>query len=381
MVPRLLLLSALLLLAGVARADGVPGFSIQNVSVGSGTGFSIQNVSVGNGADAVIVSVLRNHATGESVDILQSFGGKLERVFLMASRCDGGQRCEPRDIIASRCNGTYDNCTSALLKNQACPGALLMPFANRVAHGRYSFQGTEQRLTADNSTPSHGFLIQGRPMKVLSQSTSKTNATLVLGALFDGTDPGYPFKVHVAVSYVLSASGLSVHIKATNRMASSAAPFQAGCHPYFRLLNSNFSTARLTLDRSCTKWNRQLQTAIQVPNHVTETFDGLDSQTIAFPHSGCPACGSPAHWDDGFTPLSSVQACPEVAVRLADGRDVLTLTLGEGFRYVQVYSGSPQTGVAIEPYTGETDCFNNEEGLVVLESGQQWEGSFRIGVE
>ena len=377
LAPPLLAVLLMLLLSPLADADGK-----KKATDDKKKGFSIQNVSVGSGTEAVRVSVLRNHDTGESVDILQSFGGKVERVSLLVGSCDGGQSCDPRDVIASRCNGTYVNCTSALLKAQDAPGALLMPFANRIAHGRYSFQGAEHRLTSDNSTPSHGFLIQGRPMDVLAHSTSKSNATLVLGALFDGTDPGYPFTVHVTVSYTLSAAGLSVHIKATNCMASSAAPFQAGCHPYFRLLNSNFSTAHLTLDRSCTQWNRQMQTPIQVPSHTTESFDGFDNQTIASPHIGCPACGHPApHWDDGFTPRSSVQACPELAVRLADGPDTLTLTLGDGFRYVQVYSGSPQTGVAIEPYTGETDCFNNEEGLVVLEAGQDWEGSFRIGIE
>ena len=105
MLPRLAVL--LLLLPGAAHADE--------------SGFSIQNVSVGSGADAVRVSVLRNHATGESVDILTSFGGKLERVFLAGMEVAPGwsRKGDPRDIIASRCNGTYGNCTSALLKDQA----------------------------------------------------------------------------------------------------------------------------------------------------------------------------------------------------------------------------------------------------------------------
>jgi galactose mutarotase-like enzyme len=69
-----------------------------------------------------------------------------------------------------------------------------------------------------------------------------------------------PFRVRVRVTYVLSGAGLSVTVRATNAMSHSAAPFQAGCHPYFHLRNSDFRTAKLVLDRACCGWNRQLVT-------------------------------------------------------------------------------------------------------------------------
>ncbi len=49
------------------------------------------------------------------------------------------------------------------------------------------------------------------------------------------------------VSYTLSSRyGLTVKVRARNEMDDGrAAPFMAGCHPYFKLENSDFSTARL----------------------------------------------------------------------------------------------------------------------------------------
>jgi hypothetical protein len=35
----------------------------------------------------------------------------------------------------------------------------------------------------------------------------------------------------------------------------------------------------------------------------------------------------------------------------------------------------------VEPMSGETDAYNNHEGLIVLEPAQSWQGTFSLGVE
>ena len=52
--------------------------------------------------------------------------------------------------------------------------------------------------------------------------------------------------------------------------------------------------------------------------------------------------------------------------------------LGRGFRYVQAYTGNP-IGVAVEPMSSETDSWNNEDGIIVLEAGRAWQGEFSLG--
>merc|ERR1711879_958537 len=98
-----------------------------------------------------------------------------------------------------------------------------------------------------------------------------------------------------------------------------------------------------------------------VPNGSTSLFVGFNgSDTILDQHVGCPACGTAPniHWDDGFTSLATSEACPEVDVMIVDGPDTMVLTLGEGYRYVQVYSGNAREGVAVEPMSSETNAWN-----------------------
>jgi galactose mutarotase-like enzyme len=183
------------------------------------------------------VQVLANSETGESVEVLQDWGGKLSRIQLSKANT-------LRDVIATRCPDPK-KCTAADLEGQATLGALLIPFANRILNGQYKFSGKMQYLSPTNETVSQGFLVNGRPMAVLSATATRKDATLVLGYNFNGSDVGYPFHVAVNVSYILSTAGLTVTIRAKNLMASSPAPFMAGCHPYFKLLHG-FAKAKVS---------------------------------------------------------------------------------------------------------------------------------------
>ena len=407
--------------------------------------YSIQEVTFAadETGPGVTVQVLKNSETGESAQVMQTWGGKLERLSLCprdgaAMSCSGS----PRDVVASRCD-SLSSCNASTLRSDRSLGALLIPFANRIAHGRYSFGGEEHLLSADNSTVSHGFLIQGRAMVALSQQADASSAALVLGVVFNGTDAGYPFHIAVNVSYTLSRSGLAVKVRARNiALDGRAAPFMAGMHPYFKLMNSDFNTAKLVLDQ-CTQWNRQAQDgALQVPNGLASLFHDFNGTgTLSDPHSPCgPACGAGAsiHWDDGFTPRDPYNpACveasggaPLLVMSVHDGpRDRLLLELHGGFQYVQVsclvhalsspllpfsplrashphphparactsphaeyppnnkvFKSGPQVytgnavGVAVEPMSGQTNCFNNEAGIVVIEAGATWQGEFRFRV-
>jgi len=83
--------------------------------------------------------------------------------------------------------------------------------------------------------------------------------------VFNGSDAGYPYRAAVNVTYRLSEKGmLHVTVRARNVNGDgSALPFMAGCHPYFKLLNGGFETAKLVLDRCGAAtgggWNRQAQ--------------------------------------------------------------------------------------------------------------------------
>jgi galactose mutarotase-like enzyme/inosine-uridine nucleoside N-ribohydrolase len=331
--------------------------------------YSIKDYTVGNHT----LKLLTNENTGESVDILADWGGKIGRIQFL------GSNNKLRDVIYTRC-ASLDTCTAADIESNATPGAMLIPWANRIYRGTYTFNNHIEHLTKDNSTASQGFLIQGRPMHVVATTATAQHAQLVLGYEFDGSDDGYPFQIGVNITYTLTSSSLTVQVDALNLMKSTSAPFMSGAHPYFKLMHGGSeNNGKVQFDRSCTTWNRQWQTINQVPNGNASLFIGMNgSDTILDPHVECPACG--AHWDDGFTSLASKDQCPETEVLIVDGDDTMVLSLGAGYRYVQVYSGNLAEGVAVEPMSSETNAWNSGDGLVVLESGERASFSFRIGL-
>jgi len=360
-----------------ARLSAVAA-SVLGLSNAASAPFAVSDATYpsAGGGSAVHTKVLTNLETGECAEILASWGGKLERVAL---RRGSGHPVRP--VIASRCP-TSGQCTAEMLQGDASPGAMLIPFANRVDKGVYTFGGDTHHLSPDNSTVSHGFLIQGRPLRTVRQDATATAATVVLGVMLNGTDPGYPFVVDVTITYRLDAAGLWVTVNGRNAMQGLPAPFMVGCHPYFKLQHSTFDNATLKLDRTCTEWNRAWQTLDQVPNGTTSPFHGFTgSDTIAAPHTTCPACTDPPHWDDGFAALASGAECSNVTLRLRDGGDTLLLRMDRSFRFTQVYSGRAPSELAVEPMSSATNAFNNEDGLIVLEAGAEWEGTFGIGLE
>ena len=135
------LMLPLLLLGVLARPPAVASATASPFTV------SARQFSGGDeGAPDLTMQVLANSATGESAEILQSWGGKVERVRVCKRAASGsggasggasggGDACAspPRDVIASRCDsggadGTGGNCTAALLQGSSSLGALLIPF-------------------------------------------------------------------------------------------------------------------------------------------------------------------------------------------------------------------------------------------------------------
>ena len=104
-------------------------------------------------------------------------------------------------------------------------------------------------------------------------------------------------------------------------------------------------------------------------------------ESTGFP-SGAPL--GDGSWDDAFKAISPVaSAASQLETRITDGPDAAsgdTAVLWQdaaGCRFVQVYTGQREHGlVAVEPMSGQADCFNNGDGLVVLQAGEEWATAF-----
>ena len=85
--------------------------------------------------------------------------------------------------------------------------------------------------------------------------------------------------------------------------------------------------------------------------------------------------------DDGFAALGVQDGRGAVDVTTKDGG--ARVWFDETFGYLQVFTvdelpGSGLPGVAVEPMTCAPDAFNSGSGLIVLEPGGTWTGTWGI---
>lgn len=114
--------------------------------------------------------------------------------------------------------------------------ALLAPFANRIAHAYYRFDGVEYDLTPAASGASrairHGFVRDAQLVVAALQADDQ--ASHVVFATGIEPQAGYPFALDLSVRYMLAVDGLTLEITLLN-VGTKPAPAFIGWHPYFRV--------------------------------------------------------------------------------------------------------------------------------------------------
>lgn len=266
----------------------------------------------------------------------------------------GLQRYTYRDVDVT---ATYGD---DVLAPRGC-GATLVPWPNRIRDGRYTFQGTSYQLALtepEAGNASHGLARWVRWTKVRQAADAVTLGLDIV------PQTGYPFEVRVEATYALYPEhGLVVTLGARNT-GRVRAPFGAGSHPYL-------STRGHALDDA----------TVQIP--AVERLV-LDDQQV--PVGTRPVAGThydlrrgrrlrARRFDDGFTGLVTQhgRGAAELRTRSGGARVWFDAT----YRYLQVFTFEP-LGVAIEPMTCAPDAFNSGAGLIVLEPGGTWSGSWGI---
>lgn len=157
--------------------------------------------------------------------------------------------------------------------------------------------------------------------------------------------PGYPFSLSLQLVYTLTRVGLHVVLTAQNR-GRTLAPYAAGFHPY--LLADGQAETEGVIDR----WSLELPAT-----RYLET----DHQMI--PVAEHPLAG--VNLDHGFGGLIGTA----VTLRGANGGTLLMM--GEGIRWVQVYTdGTARRGVAVEPMSAPANAFMTGKDLELLNPGQ-----------
>jgi aldose 1-epimerase len=130
-----------------------------------------------------------------------------------------------RDGLRRELLRTCNNKTENVLELGNFP---LVPFVNRIRHGRFSFRGREVRLApnmAGDISPLHG---QGWLARWAVERASDAEAELA----FVHEAGEWPWTYEARQSFALDAGGLTLRLTCRNR-SDDAMPCGLGQHPYF----------------------------------------------------------------------------------------------------------------------------------------------------
>lgn len=258
--------------------------------------------------------------------------------------------------------GTYGE---DVLPPKAC-GVTLVPWPNRIRGGRYAFHGTAQQLAL--TEPAAGNAIHGLARWARWTPVQHLADRVTLG-LDVVPQTGYPFQVRVETTYALHPeAGLVVTMTAHN-LGPTRAPFGAGSHPYLSTRGHALADTTVQLPARELLVVDEQQVPVGVRSVTGSSHDlrrGRRLRTLRM--------------DDGFTGLTTRdgQGAAEVRTRSGGAR----LWFDETFRYLQVFTVEAltpdQPAVAVEPMTCAPDAFNSGAGLIVLEPGGTWTGSWGV---
>jgi aldose 1-epimerase len=246
-------------------------------------------------------------------------------------------------------------------------GDVLIPFPGRIKDAKYTWDGVEHHLKAndkDGPNAIHGFL-RTLDWEVESQADSEVTFSLD----FPGTE-GYPFVFSARITYSLNDDGLSCFFSVQNG-DSVDIPMAIGFHAYFTTGSEHIDDDKLTLPfKSVLEMEKFIPTG-----KILDRPEFLSPKII------------------GDTRFNSCFSSPilnennQTEVELTGNGKTVTVWMDDVFKYVVLYSGDPlpeshrRKSLAIEPMTCGSDGFNHPAwGLVRLAPGQTLSGRWGVRV-
>jgi aldose 1-epimerase len=247
-------------------------------------------------------------------------------------------------------------------------GAPLIPWPNRLANGRYEFDGEdfELPLTEPGKRNAIHGLMRWRPW-----TAAEHEAARVVMAARLHPQPGYPFELDLKIAYELGEEGLTVTTTARN-LGERPCPFGHGQHPYLSPGAGLVDACALRVDaetRVLTDPERQLPTG-------REPVAGTELDFRAARRLG------DLRVDDPFTDLIR-DVDRRARIRLTGPDDVTAeLWVDEGYRFLEVYSGDTlhpdraRRGLGAEPMTCGPNAFATGEDVVAIDPGESFSASW-----
>lgn len=250
-------------------------------------------------------------------------------------------------------------------------GQLLIPWPNRVADGRYEWQGTTYQL--DITEPELGHAIHGLTRWQPWQVEAREEASITLTTRL-APQPGWPHPLLCRQRYRLDEHGLTSTTTALN-IGRTVCPYALGAHPYLRADTATIDAAVVTIPASTYLVNDERLIPVQ-RQPVAGTSADLRTPT---------AIGA-REIDHAYTDLTrDTQGRASLTLRRVIGE--VTVWFDAAFPYLEIYTAHdlPDTdrrrgGLGVEPMTAPPNALRTGEGLIHLLPGTSHTASWGIAL-
>lgn len=232
-----------------------------------------------------------------------------------------------------------------------CGSFPLVPFSNRIKHGKFTWNDHQITLPANMPPTPHAIHGSGwqHPWKIVEQSDTK----LVIE--YRNQCQHWPFNFIATQTFELENHTLTVSSTLQN-LSSESMPAGLGAHPYF----TRTPQAQVTTDLP-EMWavdNECLPTDI-----VSSVFDASDNNTIKV---------SEHILDNAFMNLTAQNSVPAV-ITWPEWQAQATVSSSDNCRFMVIYCPENEDFFCLEPVTHCTDAFNKyqagetDTGIQILE--------------
>lgn len=246
----------------------------------------------------------------------------------------------------------------AKCKNQIIAAYPLLPYSNRIADGKFEFEGRKYQLEANaaNGKDSIHGNAWNREWDLESFAEHKATLSLVHDPLKDGKKQ-WPFSYKAKLKYTLYENGLSVYMRFENTDRCNQ-PVGLGFHPYFprrNFVEVGFSAKTL--------WNNDENGLPQgrMSNNGRWSFDQMR-----------PLCKS-EHLDNCYAGWDRF-----AFIRWKHSNAYLTVTSSRVFEHLILSNPESAPYFTLEPASNMNNAINmpeiSDRGLTILKPGQVLKG-------
>jgi galactose mutarotase-like enzyme len=222
---------------------------------------------------------------------------------------------------------------------------ILFPISGQLENGEYEWDGHVYQMK------NHG-VARNQPWEVIETKTEDSQASITVGFKSnEETRKPYPFEFEVIFTYTLTKNCLTIDQQYRNQ-SDSDMPIYAGFHPYFKTASKDLTyetDAKMYLDYNDMKIY-EIQGSLDLTNKV-ESFVLLDTKKS------------------------------EISFGLPDLKKTISLTFGDEFKYIVLWTEKDQEFICVEPWMAKTNELNQKEELVMIQPGKVLKTTINISVD